>query len=132
MKEIWADIPGYEGSYQASNLGRIKSPKKIDLRGHLRNEKILKPCINSDGYLTVSLYKNGKQEKPAIHSLIMLTFSPRKNVEHEINHKNEVKTDNCINNLEWITHKENCNYGTAQTRRIMTNKINRKRRLQNA
>ena len=118
-KEIWGDIPNYEGLYQASNSGRIKSLDKIvnDNGGKLLVKgRILKPSIDDKGYLQIVLTKNGKRKSYKIHRLIALTFISNPNKLLEVNHKNEIKLDNRVENLEWCTHKYNCNYGTRNYR----------------
>ena len=101
MKEIWKEIENYEELYWVSNLGRVKSKRKI-----------LKP-INSE-YLKVGLSKNGIQTTKYIHRLVAETFLGKSDLQ--VNHKDENKHNNCVNNLEWITFKENMNYGTKQGR----------------
>ena len=107
LEEIWKDIPDYEGLYQVSNYGRVKSL-------HFGKEKLLKPQPNSNGYLRVYLYKEKKQKLKYVHQLVAIAFIPNNNPieKTEINHIDENKENNCVNNLCWITHKENCNYGT--------------------
>lgn len=103
--EIWKGINGYEGLYQVSNLGRVKSKRKI-----------LKP-INGE-YLKVGLSKNGVQKTLYIHRLVAETFLGRSNLQ--VNHKDENKHNNYVDNLEWISFKENMNYGTKQDRESKT------------
>jgi hypothetical protein len=106
MDEIWKDIPGWEGYYAASNLGRIKrlagSPRcKID--------RIVQPMPNKRGYLTVAPVKSGWRQRPMmVHRLVLETFvSPAPKEGHTPNHINGIKTDNRLANLEWVTHSEN-------------------------
>lgn len=108
MEEIWKDIKGYEGLYQISNLGRVKSLGN----GKSRKEKILKPRKNSAGYLRVMLCKEGKIKDFYIHRLVANTFLSNPNNYTQINHKNEIKTCNYVSNLEWCTAKYNINYGS--------------------
>ena len=68
-KEVWRDIPNYEG-YQVSNLGRVKSLERIDVRGHRVNEKILKPSITRNGYYLIGLYKNSIQKVYYVHRFV--------------------------------------------------------------
>lgn len=103
MQEIWKDIKGYENLYQVSNLGRVKSKRKI-----------LK-AINGE-YLKVGLSKNGKQNTLYIHRLVAKTFISNFENKPQVNHKDENKHNNCVENLEWVTFKENMNYGTKQDR----------------
>ena len=123
-KEIWKDIFGYEGKYQASTLGRIKTLK--DNHGNDR-EKILKPYKNNNGYLQVYLYKNGNKKSYLVHRLVIESFmgKPLDKDYYSINHLDENKTNNNINNLQYCTHKYNCNYGTRNERatKSITNNI---------
>lgn len=101
--EEFRDIPGYEGMYEVSNLGRVR-----------RNGKILKPSKNrtDGGYLQVVLYKNGTSKTFTIHRLVAYAFIPNPQNLPQINHKDEDKTNNAVDNLEWCDHKYNINYGT--------------------
>lgn len=108
-KEIWKDIEEYEGIYQVSNLGKVKSFK----RG---SERMLKPCRDRRGYLIVDLYKNGKHKNNKIHRLVAQAFIPNPENKSEINHIDEDKTNNNVDNLEWSTRKENLNHGTRNER----------------
>ena len=112
MKEEWRDIKGYEGLYQISNLGRIKSLK--DNHGKYR-EKILKPG-NSNGYFYVDLCKNSKGKLFKIHRLVAIHFIENPNNYPEVNHKDENSTNNCVDNLEWCTREYNNSYGTRNKR----------------
>ena len=106
--EIWKDIEGYEGLYQVSNLGRVKSLGN----NKTRKEKILKSTKNTNGYLEVQLCKEGKHKKYLTHRLVAQAFIPNPNNLLEVNHINEDKTDNRVDNLEYCDRKYNCNYGT--------------------
>ena len=108
-KEIWKDIVGYEGHYKISNLGRVKSLK-------YGKEQILKNVKNGRGYLQVDLLKNGEEKTYYIHRIVAQVFLPNPQNLPQINHKNEDKTDNNANNLEWCTAKYNNNYGTHNQR----------------
>ena len=108
QNEIWKDVPGYSGLYQVSNLGRIKS--FMNQYGH--GERIIKGEITKTGYIQVSL--NHKRFK--IHRLVATAFIPNPESLPQINHKNEIKTDNRVENLEWCTAKYNSNYGTKNIR----------------
>lgn len=112
MKEIWKDIKGYEGLYKVSNLGRVKSLNY----NRTGNEKDLKININEHGYKYVTLCKNSKLKVMTIHRLIANAFIPNPNKYPCVNHKDEVKTNNSIDNLEWCTYKYNNNYGTKKER----------------
>lgn len=108
MKEIWKDIKGYEGLYQISNLGEIKS---LNYR-QTGKEKIMKPYKANNGYLKIGLNKNGIRKIMYIHRLVAETFIPNLNNYTEINHNDENKENNEVNNLKWCNHKYNINYGT--------------------
>ena len=107
MEEIWRDIEGFEGLYQVSNFGRIK---------RVTTGKILKGDKNNDGYLRVKLYKNNTKSNKSIHRLVAEAFIPNPENKPQVNHINEDKTnnslDNSLDNLEWMTAKENINHGT--------------------
>lgn len=100
MKEIWKDIPGYEGRYKASNLGRIKS---MNYLGHEGNEQILKPNITNLGYNRVELIN----KKYLLHRVIAMTFLQEYNEELTIDHINNNPNDNRLENLRVCTQKEN-------------------------
>ena len=121
-EEIWKDIEGYEGLYQVSNWGRVKSldrfithknGKKFFLRG-----KILKTRPDKDGYRLVSLYLNGKKKDSKVHRLVATAFivndDPIKKTQ--VNHLDESKDNNHVENLEWISQEDNLNYGTGRER----------------
>ena len=110
--EVWKDIKGYEGQYQVSNKGNIHSVERKNSRGRKCGGRILKPGYDKNGYLLVSLYKNGKSKTKKIHRLVLETFVPNPNGLPEVNHKDENKTNNELSNLEWCTSRYNTNYGT--------------------
>lgn len=119
MQEIWKDIKGYEGLYQVSNLGRVKSVERITKRfnGHKiceynEKEKILKHNLNKKSYATIGLCKDGKERKYKVHRLVAETFIPNPDNLPQINHKDENKLNNNVNNLEFCTNIYNANYGT--------------------
>lgn len=113
--EIWKDIDGYEGKYQVSNLGRIKSLK--DRYGNTI-EKILKPGKIKNGYLIVILCKNGTKKTSKVHRLVANAFIPNTNNFRCVNHKDENKENNCVENLEWCTYQYNNTYRNLQQRRV--------------
>lgn len=100
-KIIWKDIKGYEGLYQVSNTGKIRNTK---------TKYILKPVTQSNGYMKVCLTKNRVQKNKTIHRLVAETFIPNTNNLPCINHKDENKTNNNANNLEWCTQEYNTKY----------------------
>lgn len=112
--EIWKPVVGYEGLYEVSSQGNVKSVKYW-------KERMLKPhCMN--GYLLVRLSKNGKSKNYLIHRLVASAFIPNPDPENFniVNHMDECKTNNCMDNLEWCDHKHNMNWGTIQERRRQT------------
>ena len=102
--EIWKDIPGYEGIYQVSSLGRIKRLRFINGKYNFKKEKLIKPVIDG-GYCKVTLCKNGKYKNYPIHRLVLLTF--KSDSKLQIDHINGNKQDNSLANLEYVTSKEN-------------------------
>ena len=115
MEEIWKDIIGYEGLYQVSNLGNVKSLDRIDSIGHIRKGKILDSSLVRD-YYRVCLSKNGERIVHMIHRLVAEAFIPNPDNLNCVNHKDEDKTNNCVDNLEWCTNEYNLKYGTARER----------------
>lgn len=111
--EEWRDIKGYEGKYQVSNEGRVRSLDRIGIRGYNYKGKILKSRPNKRGYMWVVL--EGKNY--SVHRLVAETFISNPNNYPIINHKDENTSNNCIDNLEWCTNEYNINYGTANKRR---------------
>lgn len=101
--EIWKDIPGYEGLYQVSNLGNVKSFK-------CNKEILLKLNTNNVGYYCIGL-SNKNTEWFGVHRLVGMAFIPNPKNKPQINHKNNIKTDNRVENLEWCTGSYNALYG---------------------
>jgi hypothetical protein len=134
--EIWKDIKGYEGIYQVSNLGNVKSlPKKRKVRGgkySFKKERLLKNSLNNKGYYRVNLSFFGKNKAFLIHRLVCLSFLPNPENKRTVNHKNGIPKDNRLVNLEWATDKENIdhsrdvlknNYNDRKLKNIETGKI---------
>lgn len=117
--EIWKDVVGYEGIYQASNLGRIKSldMKIVTSRCiEKRPGRILKQSLKKHGYLSLTLCRNKIKTDFRAHKVIAITFIPNPENKRTINHKNGIKTDNRVENLEWMTHKENIHHAIKYLR----------------
>ncbi len=111
MKEIWKDVKGYEGLYQVSNLGRVKSLKRIVKRnGHnypIKKEVTLSQAVNKrTGYCMVNLYNNGVKVK-SVHRLVIGAFLKNIHNKKDTNHKDGIKTNNKLSNLEYATRSEN-------------------------
>lgn len=107
MEEIWQDLPGYEGLYRISNYGQIESLPRQGSKGGL-----MKGTVHKKGYLNVTLRKNGKQTTAKVHRLVAETFLPNPEQLPEVNHKDENKLNNRVDNLEWCTTQYNHDYGT--------------------
>ena len=120
MEEIWKSIKGYEGLYEVSNLGRVRSVDHYvffsDGRKRFHKGQILKPREVSGGYYDVILYKDGIGSHNKIHRLVAENFIENPDCLRDVNHKNENKKDNRIENLEWVTHSDNMLYGTRTNR----------------
>lgn len=116
MKEIWKDIQGYEGRYQISNYGHIKSLKRNGCSGGtIRLEE-------KHGYVRVRLWKESTVKNYSVHKLVALSFIPNPSNKQYINHKDGNKKNNHADNLEWCSHKENMihayNTGLVKTKKI--------------
>lgn len=118
MREIWKDIPNYEGLYQVSNLGRVKSLPRTVIRTHngtgdlLLKSRILSPSTYPKGYKKVTLRKNNKSKYFFVHRLVAEVFIPNPNNYPHVNHKDENPSNNDFRNLEWCTNDYNMSYGT--------------------
>ena len=120
MSEEWRDVVGYEGLYQVSSEGRVKSLERtfIDNSGRKRyvKERILKPGADRGGYLRIDLCASGKRKMFSVHRLVCEAFHDNPENKLDVNHINENKTDNRACNLEWSTRRENINHGTRNER----------------
>lgn len=117
--EVWKDIPNYEGLYQVSNLGRVKS---LNYRKTNR-EKILKER-KSNRYISVALWKDKKRTDTMVHRIVAKVFVENNESKPFVNHKDENTYNNNAENLMWCTHKENMNWGTRNERISNSNKNN--------
>lgn len=102
MEEVWKDIDGYEGLYQVSNMGKVRSLKRNNTNG-----KILRKCINKRGYEVVYFSKGNKKYAQRVHRLVAIAFIPEAKNKPQVNHIDGNKLNNCMNNLEWCTQSEN-------------------------
>ena len=118
-EESWKDIEGYEGLYQISNLGRVKSlSRDIQMNGYIKRSKMtyLRFSRLPYGYLTVALSKRSIKKQFYIHRLVALYFVDNPNKYNEVNHIDEDKENNSYLNLEWCTRKQNMNHGSVMKR----------------
>lgn len=116
MAEIWKDVVGYEGIYEVSNLGEVRTVTHIT-DGRCWKAKKRKPYFNpKNGYLVIALSKNGKLKNEYVHRMVAMAFIKNPEGKATVNHKNENKTDNRAENLEWMTLPENLSYGTRNER----------------
>lgn len=123
--EIWKDVVGYEGLYQVSNEGRVKT---LNYK-RTGTERIMRHETDKWGYFKLSLYKNGKMKSVRVHRIVAQAFIPNPQNLATVNHKNEIKTDNRVENLEWLSDYDNRMYGTRLARISIANKgkfVNRK------
>ena len=117
MNEIYKDIVGYEGKYQVSNLGNVKS-----LNYHRSGkEKVLTPFHKPNGYMTITLWKDNSGHTKHIHRLVAETFIENPDNLPEVNHIDENKENNRIDNLEWCNSKYNMNYGEGAHKKSAEN-----------
>lgn len=117
--ENWRDIAGYEGLYEVSTCGRVRSLDMFVRNRNgcsLRKGRILRPRLVGSGYQQVNLHKNGKKKNHYIHRLVANEFLPNPKHFKEVNHINECKDDNRAENLEWCDRSHNINYGTRNQR----------------
>ena len=141
MEEIWKDVVGFEGLYEVSNYGRIRSlPHETVIHRKNATPYVLKkggvivnPQPRRHGYLSVWLYGNGGNngrtgKQYSVHRIVAEAFIPNPNQREEVNHINEDKADNRACNLEWCTHKENSNHGTRGQRIGAWHRENNRRR----
>lgn len=112
--EVWKDIEGYKGLYQVSSWGRVKN---------YRSGRVLKCDKTTYGYLRVTLVNNGNIQHQLVHRLVAEAFIPNPENKPQVNHIDENKENNCVENLEWCTRSENMNHGTRNLRASKTNSI---------
>lgn len=118
MQEIWKDVVGYEGIYQVSNLGLVKGLDRYDSFGKFIKGKQISIKKNNRGYCQIHLCKNGKCRMFLLHRVVAEAFIDNPNKFPQVNHKDENKDNNCVDNLEWCTNKYNRNYGTGYFRSV--------------
>lgn len=113
---IWKDVKGYEGLYQVSDTGLVKRIPSVKCK----TERILQQGTQKTGYKYVNLSKNSRPHTKRVHRLVAETFIPNPDNLPQINHKDENKANNNVNNLEWCSEKYNVNYGTRRKRCSIT------------
>ena len=124
MKEIWKDVAGYEGLYQVSNKGNVRSLDHA-VGNRFYSGRSVKQRLDSYGYLIVTFFKRGTRKDYKVHRLVATTFISNPNNYPTVNHKNEIKTCNEVWNLEWMTVRDNNNYGSRNSK-IAQSKIGKK------
>lgn len=124
MKEVWKDIAGYEGLYQVSNKGNVRSLDHA-VGNRFYSGRSVKQRLDSYGYLIVTFFKKGTRKDYKVHRLVATTFISNPNNYPTVNHKNEIKTCNEVWNLEWMTVRDNNNYGSRNSK-IAQSKIGKK------
>lgn len=122
MKEIWKPIKGYEGYYEISSYGRLRSCDRIIVQGknflHLKGRFMCPSICRSTGYYITTLSRNGIKKRKLLHRLIAKAFIPNPDNKPMIDHINGVRTDNGIENLRWCTNRENLTFPIASENRI--------------
>lgn len=117
MAAVWKKVPGYDGRYEASIFGMVRSINRTVYKGRKMvptkvRGQLLSPYIGTDEYLRVDMYQNGIRRHERLHSIIAKTFIPNPENKETVNHIDENKYNNTVKNLEWMTNEENVNYGT--------------------
>jgi hypothetical protein len=120
--ELWKDIKGYEGMYQVSNYGNVRSLDRYDSIGRFKTGTILSEGDNGNGYKNVQLYKDGQGRMYYVHRLVAEAFIPNPDNLPQVNHMDEDKSNNCVTNLEWCTNEYNSNYGNHNLKLSLAHK----------
>lgn len=116
MKEVWKQIHSYEGIYEISSYGNVKSldryiPNTNGVGKRMIKGRQMKTCKNNSGYHCITLKNNGNSKTLTVHRLVATHFIPNPNHYEDVNHNDECKGNNLVNNLMWMSHKDNINYG---------------------
>ena len=112
MIEEWRSVPGYEGLYEVSNTGRVRSLDKYDSMNRFLRGRILRLFTDGLGYLRAQLYSNSKRKSFLVHRLVAQAFIPNPDNLPQVNHRDENPSNDNVDNLEWCDGKYNVNYGT--------------------
>lgn len=115
MTEIWKDIYGYEGVYAVSNLGRVK---RLAGSGNCIFDRLIKSRKKKAGYHIITLTKHGVCKTFHLHRLVAIAFIPNSDLNKEVNHIDLNKSNNIVENLEWVTHEENIKHFTIKGKRV--------------
>jgi hypothetical protein len=129
VSEIWKPVLYFEGFYEVSNFGRIRRITRDIIEKNTGKHKVikgrmLKPWINTKGYPSVTLSINSKVKYMRVHRIVARAFIPNPLNLPEVNHINEIKTDNNVSNLEWCTHLQNIRHGTGIERSVAKRRLN--------
>lgn len=116
--EKWKPVKGYEELYEVSSMGRVRSLDRYDSLGRLHVGRILRPKKNKNGYLECNLFDGGSGRTFRVHKLVAVAFIPNPDKHPQVNHIDEDKTNNVVENLEWCSAKYNTNYGSARKRNL--------------
>jgi hypothetical protein len=117
-EEIWKPVVGYEGLYEVSNLGNVRSVDKVDRQGQKKHGRVRKLLLNQVGYLYVGISVENKKANLTVHRLVARAFIPNPDNKPQVNHIDGNKTNNIVSNLEWVTVAEN-------TQHAYTTKLNK-------
>ena len=117
MKEEWRNIEGFDGRYQVSNLGHVKSTLFANRSCQKKRDKIIAPENNGRGYLVVGLYKDGKRTNKYVHRLVADAFCERRGGRNYVNHLDHDTLNNNSLNLEWCTARENIHHSSTKMKR---------------
>ena len=117
--EEWRPVVGYEGLYEVSNLGRVRSVDRVDSSGKRRRSRMLKPIPDKDGYSKVSLSRSSKVKQVNLQRLVALHFIPNPDDLPEVDHINCDRADNRVENLQWVTRSDNRRFSWSRGNRVV-------------
>jgi hypothetical protein len=119
MAEQWRPVVGYEGLYEVSDLGRIRSVDRVDSSGKRRQSRLIKPTRSKDEYRKVCLSRGSKVQQISLHRLVALHFIPNPCDLPEVDHINCDRTDNRVENLQWASRSDNRRFSWARGSRVV-------------